>query len=146
MDAALLDKFVTPALLMIVAAALGVGGREWVARARSGTKRIQAEDDAQVSVLADVRAERVAAVLREAGLLKQIEDLRDQLANAQAKLTIVQMLADSDPNASAQVALDSAFVDTHRPLRPAPRRAPPVVTDVFQAAEPYAPPKPGAKK
>lgn len=130
-----------PAILMIVAAALGVGGREWVARARSGTNRIKADDDAHVSVLADVRAEKVSAVLREAVLLRQIEDLTKKLAEAEKRLTVVSMLSAADPASQVSVTLDSAFLDLDRPFRPRPKpRAPAPPTDLFQATQPFAPP------
>lgn len=138
---ALLEKFLVPALLMILAAALGVGGREWIARARSVTKRIQAEDGAQVSVLAEVRAEKVQAVLREAALRGEIDRLTVKLAEAEKRLTVVAMLSAADPSAPVEVTLQSGFLDLERPLRPRPApRAPARSTDVFQAADPFAPP------
>lgn len=139
--AALLGEYWIEALKLAAAAVAAIVVRELHSRARSRTKVMTSEDDAQVSVLAEVRAEKVQAVLREAVLLKQIEDLQKQLNNMQTKATVTAMLSASDPERAAQIAQDSGYIDPDRQLRPRPAPRPPAPShDRFMAAKPFEPP------
>lgn len=83
-----------------------------------------------------------AAMGKISQLNDEIDDLKKKLAEADKRLTIVQMIADGDPQRAVELSQDSAFVDVSRPFRPRPQVRAPSSHDVFQAADPYAPPPP----
>ena len=129
------ERLIEPSLFAIVASAVAVGGNEWRKRAKSGTGRIEAEDTAQIGMLQALRAENESLQLRVRGQQEVIDQLRDQVAQANTRMTVMQMLSSGDPNLVVQVAQDSAFVDLHRPLRARP--APPMPARAAETHDPF---------
>lgn len=136
----LIEEYGKPLALLIVTAILGVGGREWIVRARSGTRRMTAEDGAQVSVLDGALQREVALLERIDILTAERDELKADLGHAEAKMMVMQMLASGNEAGAIQFAKDSGFADIHRPLRPRPPPSRPSSHDLFQAADPYSPP------
>jgi len=87
------------------------------------------------------------SMARNSELRDEIDLLKKQLAAANNRLAVVQMVADADPKRAIEIAGDSAFVDISRPLQPRKAKppAPSSPSDPFQAADPYAPLKPRKK-
>lgn len=86
----------------------------------------------------NLQARYEAAMGKISQLHDEIEVLRGKLAEADKRLTIVQMLSDGDPTRAVEITRDSAFIDLTRPIKPRQHDRP-SAHDPFQAADPYAP-------
>ncbi len=82
-----------------------------------------------------------AAMAQNSQLRAELDRVKGLLAEADKRLTVVQMIADGDPQRAIEFTQDSAFVDMSRPIRPRPAPPRPSASDPFQAADPYAAPK-----
>ncbi len=107
----------------------------------SRIKHQNAKDGRESRYEENVQARLEAALGKISELNDEIDALKFRLAEADKRLTVVQMIADGDATRAIEITRDSAFIDLTRPLRPRPKTPPPSSLDPFQAADPYAPPK-----
>lgn len=122
---------VITAFLSVIAGLLG-----W--RLHSKVKHDNAAEARESRFEDNVQRRLEAALGKISELNDELDSVKGRLAEADKRLTIVQMLADGDPGRAVELTQDSAFVDVRRPLRPRQQQRP-SPHDPFQAADPYGP-------
>lgn len=109
-------------------------------RASNQVKNDNAGADRESRFQDNLQALNAALTIRVEELTKERDDLKADLMRAENKMAMVQMLADGNETGLLELARQSAFTDFDRPLRPRPPPRAMSSHDVFQAADPYAPP------
>lgn len=122
----------------VITLLLGLVGWLFAKRASNVVKNANATDDRNSRFEDNLQKRYEHAMGRISELTAERDSLKVMLAEADKRLTIVQMIADGDPKRAVEVSQDSAFVDLSRPFR-ARAHKPVTPTDPFQAADPYAP-------
>lgn len=133
-----LKEWVQPGILGLIGTAVAA---LFYRRANNKVGHDNARADRESRFEENLQARYEAAMGKISQLNAEIDDLKGKLAEADKRLTIVQMIADGDPQRAVELSQDSAFVDVSRPFRARPQVKPMTSPmDPFQAADPYAPP------
>ena len=136
------DGYIRDGLIgVLVTLVLGLAGLfGW--RQHNGVKTANATADRESRFQDNLQQRYDRAMGRISELTDELDLVKARLAEADKRLTVVQMVAVGDPTLAIEISRDSAFIDLSRPMRPRPKVTPTTSPmDPFQAADPYAPPK-----
>ncbi len=135
-----LKEYVQPGIITILTALIG---GLWWKRASNDVKSQNARNDRESRFEDNLQARYDRAMGRISELTAELDDLKHKLAEADKRLTVVQLISEGDPQRAIAFAQESGFLDFERPLRRPPASPPrPSPYDPFQAADPYAPKPP----